>query len=226
VRRALDATEILDGPVSPADRDASLADIERLNAWFGGYWLSLRALAVVARAAGDSLLVVDVGGGRGDFARRIAAWAARRGRRARVVVVDRDFALLARARARRAGVPVEADARALPLRRRAADVVTTSLTLHHLSPDGAVRTLAEMGAVARGGVVINDLWRSRLTLALVWLATRVLARHRFSRHDGPVSVRRAYSARELEALARRAGLRRVRVRRYRLLGRVLAVVGA
>jgi hypothetical protein len=80
-----------------------------------------------------------------------------------------------------------------------------------------------MRATARLGVVINDLLRSRLTLAMVWLATRLFTRHRFARHDGPLSVRRAYSPDELRALATRAGLARLDVRRHPWLGRLVAV---
>jgi len=72
-------------------------------------------------------------------------------------------------------------------------VVTTSLTLHHLERAAAVRCLAEMRKVARGAVIVNDLWRTRVTLVLVWLATRLFTRHRYSWDDGPLSVRRSYS---------------------------------
>jgi len=44
-----------------------------------------------------------------------------------------------------------------------------------------------------------------------------------SRHDGPMSVRRAYSADELTALGRRIG-RAVRVSSYPWLGRLVAEV--
>jgi hypothetical protein len=218
MRRAVGALEHLDRRVPAGDRDASLADIERLNAWFGGYWLTLRQIGHVAARAlvARRLVIVDVGGGRGDFARRIERWAWRTGRQVRVIVADREGL----------GPPgfvrVRADATALPFREEAADVVTASLLLHHLEPAAAVRCLAEMRAAARLAVVVNDLFRSRLTLALVWLATRIFARHPFSRHDGPLSVRRAYSPDELAALADTAGLR-VRIHRYRLLGRVVVV---
>lgn len=228
MQRAEGALEYLDRPVAPAERDASLADIDRLNAWFGGYALTLRALdRVTARApASRRLLVVDVGGGRGDFARRLLDHARRRGRRVHVVVVDRDPDLLAIAR--RAAPSnlsfVRADATALPFRERSADVVTMSLTLHHMEPDAAVTSLAEMRSVARTAVIVNDLLRTRLSLALVWIATRLLARHPISRHDGPLSVRRAYSPEELRELTERAGHPAPRVECYPWLGRVIAVI--
>lgn len=211
--------EFLDRPVPPADRAAALRDIDRLNAWFGGYRLTRRRIDRLGGGAGR-LTVVDVGGGGGAFAGRLARAARRHGRRIRVIVVDRitapsgdDPDVLA----------VRADATALPFREAAADVVTASLLLHHLEPEAAARCLAEMRAVARRGVVVNDLLRTRLTVALVWLVTRLFARHRFARHDGPLSVRRAYAPDELRTLAEKAGIARLAIRRHPLLGRVVAV---
>lgn len=219
--RAAGALEYLDRPVPGADREASLADIHRLNSWFGGYRLSERAIEGLIAAAppGARVCIMDIGGARGDLATRLLERARRQGRRLAVVVVDRTGPV----RPRPGVVVVRADATALPFRPGAADVVTASLLLHHLEPAAAALSLAEMRATARLGVVINDLLRNRLTLALVWLVTRLFTRHRFARHDGPLSVRRAYSPDELRALAARAGVPRLDVRRYPWLGRIVAV---
>jgi methyltransferase family protein len=120
---------------------------------------------------------------------------------------------------------VAADAAALPIRERGADIVTSALTLHHLEPDAAATGLREMAAAARHAVVVNDLLRTRVALGLVWLATRLLRCHPISRHDGPLSVRRAYSAAELTTLAQKAGITTLRVRAYPLLGRLVGVTG-
>ncbi len=221
--------EFLDRPVALADRVASLADIDRLNAWFGGYALTLREVRRVAAAAdaGDVLVAVDVGGGHAALAVRLVEWARAARREIRVIVVDRDAESLALARHACAGYPeirlVLADATALPVREGAADVVASALTLHHLEPDAVVASLREMAAAARRGVIVNDLLRTRLALGLVWLATRLLRCHPISRHDGPLSVRRAYSAAELTALAQKAGITTLRVRAHPIYGRLIAV---
>ena len=230
MKRADNALEVLDGAVAAPERAASLADIDRLNSWFGGYALSLRAIrGLAAEVPRDRpLCVVDVGGGTAAFAVRVAEWARRTGRDVRVVVVDRDLTALRLARAAVAAYPeimlVGGDAAALPCRERGADIVTSALTLHHLEPAQAAAGLREMTASARIGVVVNDLLRRRLSLGLVWLATRLLGCHPISRHDGPLSVRRSYSRDELTALAERAGARRLTIREYPVLGRLLAVL--
>lgn len=228
MRREEHALEYLDRPLPPADRDASLADIDRLNAWFGGYALTLRAIRRLASRVPRSRrsVVVDVGGGRGDFARRLIEAARPWGRRVHVVVVDRDPDFLAdAARSRDPDLSVvRADATALPFREGGVDIVTMSLTLHHLDPDEAVASLGEMHTIARLAVVVNDLLHTRVTLALVWIATRVLCAHWISRHDGPLSVRRAYSPSELRTLAEKAGAPAVRIELHPWLGRLLAVI--
>ena len=81
-----------------------------------------------------------------------------------------------------------------------------SLVVHHLEPDAVVRLLREMARVARIGVVVNDLVRGRLALAGAWALTRVATRNRYTRHDAPLSVRRAYTRAELDGLVADAGL--------------------
>jgi len=214
MQRAEGTLEHLDRAIAPAERDASLADIDRLNARFGGYSLTLRALDRLVRRtpASRPLLVVDVGGGRGDFARRLIRHMRRRGRAVHVVVVDRDPDLLAVAR--RAALPnvslVRADASALPFRARAVDVVTMSLTLHHMEPDAAVASLGEMSNAAREAIIVNDLWRSRLSLALVWLATAFCAATRSPvttarfRYVAPIPPTRSAPSPRRPAYVRRA----------------------
>jgi 2-polyprenyl-3-methyl-5-hydroxy-6-metoxy-1,4-benzoquinol methylase len=228
LERDVDARERMDGPLSAAELDATLDDLDRLNAWFGGYALTLsrirRAAARLPR--GERLRVIDVGGGRGDFAVNVVRWARRRGRPVSVIVVDGDATTLALARRRTRGYPeialVQADAVALPLREASAHVTHAALTLHHLDREGAVACLAHMAAVAPLAIV-NDLLRTPLTLFLVSLATRLLKLHPVSRHDGPVSVRRAWSADEITVLAEKAG-RRAEITPHPWLGRLVAEI--
>ena len=70
--------------------------------------------------------------------------------------------------------------------------------------------LREMGRVARLGVVVNDLDRTRLGWIGAWLIGHLLTRNRYTRSDAPLSVLRSYRAVEAKALLLSAGLTPVR----------------
>jgi ubiquinone/menaquinone biosynthesis C-methylase UbiE len=132
--------------------------------------------------------------------------------------------VLAIARERSAAEPalsfVLGDAVELPFADAAFDVATCHLALHHFEPAAAVRVLSELRRVARVMPIVSDLERSRIGYAAAALFARFVARNRLTKNDAPLSVKRAYTAREVEALARRAGWRRPVVRRtafFRLL---------
>ncbi len=227
--RVQNAVELLDAPLSSSDLEESLGDISRLNRYFGGSWVTrVHLIRLLGVRRGGSVTVLDVGSGGADIPIRLVRWARRRGLALRVIAVDRDRHILDVARRRALGYPeivfVQADGLHLPVRGGGVDAAISSLTLHHLEPDAAPGLLAEMGRVSRLGFVVNDLIRSRAAYVLVWLATRLFAWNRMSRHDGPLSVLRAYSAREIGALAERAGISPVRITRHPLCLR-LAVVG-
>ena len=101
---------------------------------------------------------------------------------------------------------LQADARELPLDDDAVDVAHASLVLHHLDPADAVTALREMRRVARLGVVVNDLRRGLLAFGVNAVTVLALSRGRYTRHDGVLSARRAYTLPELDAIAAEAGL--------------------
>jgi hypothetical protein len=70
-----------------------------------------------------------------------------------------------------------------------------------------------MARVSRLGVVINDLERSWRGWIGAWLLGHLLTRNRYTRHDAPLSVRRAYRAEEIATMLRDAGLTPVRTLR-------------
>jgi ubiquinone/menaquinone biosynthesis C-methylase UbiE len=199
----------------PALLRGSLDDLRRVNRWLGGTRLTVRGLERVAAGLrpGDQISVLDVGTGAADIAEAILGWARARGLQPRVVATDISAEILAIAKRGRAeGLEFAlADARRLPFAEGSFDVATCSLLLHHLDADGAVAVLREMRRVSRRGVVVNDLVRTWHGYAGAWALSRLCTSNPLTRHDAPVSVRRAYTRRELAELAARAGLGAVEV---------------
>lgn len=227
--RVPDAVEMLDRPASFADLSDCLDTIARFNAFFGGRFLTLRHVQrLIARLpAGRLVTVLDVGTGCADLPRALVRWARRAGRPVRVIALDRDPDMLRVARRYIAGCPeitlVQGDALSLPVKPESLDVVMSALTLHHLEPEPAIRFLGELDTAAGTGWLVNDLLRGRLAYAMVWLVTRLFTRNRMARHDGPLSVRRAYTLAETARLCEKAGLFDVRLSGYGPLSRLCAV---
>ncbi|HYI05588.1 MAG TPA: methyltransferase domain-containing protein, partial [Reyranella sp.] len=105
----------------------------------------------------------------------------------------------------------QADARALPFANQAFDVVTCSLALHHFSPADAVLVLRQMDRVCRTGFIVNDLRRGAVGYGASWFASRLTTRNRLTRHDAPLSIRRAYTPEELRSLLDEAGVQNAEV---------------
>jgi ubiquinone/menaquinone biosynthesis C-methylase UbiE len=124
--------------------------------------------------------------------------------------------MLAIARRRTGGHPalafVRADGEALPFPDGSFDAVTCTLALHHFEPAAAGALLRELRRVARLSPIVCDLRRSELAYAAAWLWSRT-SRNRLTRHDAPLSVRRAYTPAEALELARAAGWRAPRLQR-------------
>lgn len=228
--RLLHAEEYLDAPWhDEAVLEASLADIASVNRWLGGR----RALisGIEELVGSGPLTILDAGTGSGDLPRAIVGWARRRGIRVRVVASDIHGQTLGIARRQSAAYPeiefLRADVRQIPLPDSSVDLALLSMTLHHLEQDDAVTALRELGRVARCGIVVGELERSwpsylgaRILAATLWRSNRL------TRHDGPISVRRAFTPGELLHLACRAGLASPRVRRYPLFRLVLLAAPA
>jgi ubiquinone/menaquinone biosynthesis C-methylase UbiE len=209
--RTIDVPEYLDGPLD--DRDAletNLRDLRRLNRLTGGTRLSVRAVRELLPAGGT---VLDVGTGGADIPVALLADARRRGAPLDVTATDSrrevlDAALAARPRLDEIpGLRLALrDGRRLADGDRTFDVAHSSLVVHHLDEAEAVAFLRELRRVSRVGIVINDLARSRLNWIGALAITHAVGSGRYARHDGPLSVRRAYTRTEIRALIARAGL--------------------
>jgi ubiquinone/menaquinone biosynthesis C-methylase UbiE len=196
--------ELLDDPdVDDATRVRALRDVERANTYFGGTRVVLRELWAALDGGPRVATVLDVGTGTGDIPTQACAAARRRGIALTVVGLDVSPAL-ARATQDAGAFAVCADALSLPIADESVDIVLCSQLLHHFRDDDVLTVLRELDRVATRRVIVSDLRRSWIAAAGFWLASLPLRFHAVSRHDGVVSVLRAFSADELSRLADRA----------------------
>jgi hypothetical protein len=214
----LRATELLDGEGhDPAELADNLDDIGKVNRLGGGTRVVLRHLPTLLDGLpwDRPVEILDLGTGSADIPVAVADWLRPRNRPARIVASDVSDDVLVAARrriGRRHEISVARyDALAVPLPDRSVDVVLSSLTMHHFEPEEAVRLLGEMHRLARVGFILNDIARSAPGFAAAWVSSRLGTRNRMTRHDMPLSVRRAYAPSELEGLLASARVEGARV---------------
>ena len=207
---------------SAAEVGASLADLAWIHRHLGGEAALRRLLAAaLPRLAPDRngatapgprrLRILDVGAGAGAGTAAMLAWLRAKGYPCQLVALDRRPSHLLAGRPWPPDVDLAAgDVFALPFPPRSFDLVLCSLFLHHFHGAAAVEVLRQMARLSRGVVVVQDLARSWWGYCGFSLVAAVRL-SRMTLHDGRVSFRQAYTAAELAALARQAGLVNYRV---------------
>jgi hypothetical protein len=194
--RRVNNPELLDSDDCPPEEVAkSLRDLSSINRRFGGV-STTRALIerVVAATGRKEFSVLEVAAGFGEVPRVAATELAGQG-----IHLDVRFLDFKRSHLLPGDHSVVADALALPFPDNSFDLLTSSLFVHHLQPEEVGRFAREGLRVSRCALLINDLIRHPLHLALVYAAFPLMHSY-VSRCDGVVSVRRAYMPGEMRGM--------------------------
>ncbi|WP_375285482.1 methyltransferase domain-containing protein [Sphingomonas sp.] len=208
LRVRAEAEELMDAPdLDPATYAAVLRDLAKVNT----ATLAARpTLAFLDRlpATNRPLRVLDVGFGDGDMLRRIARWAARRGRAVALAGVDLNpnSAPAARADTPAAlGIDYRIGDYA-DLAGEGWDAVISSLVAHHMTRAQLVAFLRFMDEQARLGWLVNDLHRHGFAYHGYPLLARLAGWHPIVRHDGRLSIARSYRPGEWAPILAEAGV--------------------
>lgn len=190
----------------------ALARVNAVSFSAGRVWTEVVRLS---RAGVTPVRVLDIACGGGD----VLLSVARRAHRAELGVdlhgCDQSSVALERARAQGGdalGLTFhEMDVLGEPIP-RGYDLICSSLFLHHLTREDAIRLLSSMAAASEGVVLVQDLRRTRLGHFFAWVGLGLLTRSDVARHDGLVSVAAAFTMNEVRDLCRAAGLADAEIR--------------
>ena len=204
--------ELLDTDAgTPTEVADSLADLEFFNRRFGGI-STTRALveSVAAQTHARRLSLLDVASGSGYVPDRIQQEVASRDLTLNVTLLDR---AITHVRNGSTGHRVAADVFAFPFADNTFDIVSSCLFVHHLSPEQVPTFVTEALRVSRHAMLINDLIRHPVHLAVAYAGTPIY-RSRITRNDAPASVRQAYTVEEMSALLKATPAARFEIHRY------------
>ena len=198
--------------------EVDLENLEKLNRYFGSYALIRYFLRRWLRP-GRSLTAIDLCTGFGDIPRFIVQWCRTNQIAIRITAVDFQPATLELASQRSKSFPeitfLESDVLKFAPN-SSADLVFCSLALHHFSETEAIGLLRNARAMAQRSILVADLERTDLGIAGVYLLTACAFREPMTRFDARLSIRRAFSFREMRQLASAAGWKQFGHRRFRV----------
>lgn len=188
------ASELMDDLSRPVSEfEQAYRELASINRKLGGVRAIERFLPLK-----EHLHVLDVAAGGCDIGDALAENYSCR-------VVSLDLNPMGLKRTRRT-FPVVGDGMRLPFRDKTFDAVICTLSFHHLTDSECERVLREMWRTTRRLVLVNDLHRHPVAYVSIWILSRLFSRSLMVKHDGPLSVQRAFRPQELREIARRAGI--------------------
>jgi SAM-dependent methyltransferase len=207
-------TELMDAEgMDFATFRAYLVDLAKVNRLTLAYRPTMRFFADLTASGrlprNRTVTVVDVGSGYGDMLRKIDCWAVQRGLNLNLAGVDLNpWSARAAADATPADRPIRyVTADVFDFRPPGRiDIVISSLFTHHLDDASLIRFLGWMEDHAEIAWFVNDLHRHPIPYRVFRVVSRLLRCHRFVQHDGPISIARAFGARDWGLALAAAGL--------------------
>ena len=202
--------------VSFEDFRECLRDLSTANVLSLGYRPTLAFLESLRTSGrlpeGRPLRILDVGSGYGDTLRHVARWAEAHGVPVTLIGVDLNpWSARAAAEATPRTMRIEwVTANVFDYAEHAepADVILSALFTHHLTDAEVVEFVRWMEKKASLAWFVNDLHRAHVAHRFFRSISTAMRWHRFVRHDGPVSIARAFRRHEWRSLLIRAGIPR------------------
>lgn len=203
--------EILDDfDLQGNDLAQNLRELQWVNSNLGGYSLVKEGIEEIAEKGSfqKPIKVVDVGCGGGDTLCELAKWTANKPFRLELTGIDANTNAISFAESRSSNYP-EIKYRQLNIfsdefKALDCDIIMFNLFVHHFEEQQIVeflRACREKKVV----VLINDLQRSAVAYLLFGILSKIFGFSKISRHDGLLSIRKAFNRRELKVLLKNAG---------------------
>lgn len=211
--------EIMDDlHVSGVDLHRALRELESINYLLGGNYVTLNGLIQLLdqkQIAGE-IHVVDVGCGSGDMLKLMRKLLERRKINATLTGIDANPNVITYAAAHTPAVcrihyeVIDIFSDEFKIRRF--DVVTGTLFFHHFTSPQLVAFFKRLKGQVTTGLIINDIHRHWFAYyAIKWL-TKFFSRSPMVRHDGPLSVLRAFKRNDIVEILEKAGIQNYRIK--------------
>lgn len=168
-------------------------------------WNSIyrRYLRPVMQGQNRTYTLLDIGFGGGDIPIALAKWANKDGIKLEITAIETDQRAIQFVNPRPAPANVSfryKDSSELIDEKVSFDFVISNHVLHHLDDEALHSVLNEARTLSTKGVVFNDIERSDIGYMLFIIFSRLFFRRSFVTIDGPISIKRSFTKKELEQI--------------------------
>ena len=202
--------------IATKDLYRNLDELDTINNYLGGYNASLTGLGDILKTKKGIRNILDIGFGGGDSIKQLANFGHKKSADLFFYGVDLKRDCVDYAENNLAGLGNKKlicdDYRNISAELlKEIDVIHCSLFLHHLT-DEEIIGLFKFGKEHQCILLANDLHRNWLAYYSIKFLTALFSRSYLVKNDAPLSVRRAFKKRELEALLVKAGFQNYSVK--------------
>lgn len=213
-----DKEELMDNLLAEGEIiDLALRELEVINKWLGGNYVTLNAIAQLTRGiSGRTLHIVDIGCGGGDMLKLIAKWARKRNKEVQLTGIDANPNVIKFAEKNCTGYPeihfLDLNIFSDDFKSIDCDIITATLFTHHFSDTELIRLFKQLKRQVSVGIAINDIHRHFLAHKSINLLTSAFSKSDMVKNDAGLSVLRSFSKKELIDILKSAEIVNFRIK--------------
>ena len=197
--------------------DRTLFELEIINKWLGGNDVTIGGIKNLLQNPTDNrITIADLGCGRGDMLRLIDYWAKQNGRDVKLIGIDANPYIINAAKENLKLFPhIEFQAVNIfspAFQTQKFDVVIGTLFYHHFTNNELIEFFRHLKNHVTIGFIINDIHRHPLAYYSIRLLTTFFSRSSMVKFDAPLSVRRAFTKKELLEILSSAGIKKYTIK--------------
>lgn len=214
--------EIMDDlQLDDAALNQNLIELDIYNRFLGGKSVLLQALNAIYHKnkpyiANHKITIADLGCGSGELLRTTAKWSQEKAIQAELIGFDANKNIIEYANTQ--SLPDQTisykvmDIFSEEFKRLSFDIITINSVAHHFSDTALITLLKQLKQQTRLAIIINDLQRHWFSYFFTKIITNLFSFSYLAKHDGPLSVLRAFKKQELIALLQQAGIQSYQIR--------------
>jgi len=194
LKRSYDKEIMDDFSIMDSRIDIALNELKLVNRFLGGVSTSKTGFEMLFNNSNyETIKVLDIGSGSSDIFQRLISKLPN----LKIFSIDRNKRICEVIKNENTAYPIFGDAITPPVKEESISVVHASLFLHHFNKDEIKNIIKSSLAIAKKGMIINDLRRSVWALIGIKALIYLFSKSTMVKNDAPLSVKRGFIKSEL-----------------------------